>query len=86
MGHTDVVGVEREGWTRDPFGGEIADGCIWGRGALDMKDQVAAELVVLLLLKSTGARLTATSSWLRLPMKRPAGSSAPPGCGSTVAT
>jgi acetylornithine deacetylase/succinyl-diaminopimelate desuccinylase-like protein len=57
MGHTDVVGVEHEGWTRDPFGGEIADGCIWGRGALDMKDQVAAELVVLLLLKSTGVTL-----------------------------
>src|SRR5215217_1534944 len=57
MGHTDVVGVEREGWKRDPFGGEIADGCIWGRGALDMKDQVAAELVVLLLLKSTGVTL-----------------------------
>ena len=56
MGHTDVVGVEREGWTRVPFGGEIADDCIWGRGALE-KDQVAAELVVLLLLKSTGAAL-----------------------------
>ena len=57
MGHTDVVGVERAGWQRDPFGGEIADGCIWGRGTLDMKDQVAAELVTLLLLKQSGAAL-----------------------------
>ncbi|MCC6944630.1 MAG: M20/M25/M40 family metallo-hydrolase [Thermomicrobiales bacterium] len=45
MGHVDVVGVEREHWTHDPFGGEIDDGFIWGRGALDMKGQVAAELV-----------------------------------------
>ncbi|MDQ3645358.1 MAG: M20/M25/M40 family metallo-hydrolase, partial [Actinomycetota bacterium] len=37
LSHTDVVPVERERWTRDPFGGEIADGAIWGRGALDMK-------------------------------------------------
>ena len=57
MGHTDVVGVERSHWQRDPFGGEIAEGCIWGRGALDMKDQVAAELVTLLLLKQTEATL-----------------------------
>ena len=37
VSHTDVVAVERDGWTRDPFGAEIADGCLWGRGALDMK-------------------------------------------------
>ncbi len=37
VSHTDVVAVERDGWSRDPFGGELADGCIWGRGALDMK-------------------------------------------------
>lgn len=29
-GHVDVVPVEREHWSRDPFGGEIADGCVWG--------------------------------------------------------
>ncbi len=40
-GHTDVVPVG-EGWTRAPFGGEIADGRIWGRGACDMKSGVAA--------------------------------------------
>lgn len=37
VSHTDVVAVERSGWSRDPFAGEEADGCIWGRGALDMK-------------------------------------------------
>ena len=57
MGHTDVVSVERERWTRDPFGGDLADGCVWGRGALDMKGQVAAELTALLLLKRRGLPL-----------------------------
>ena len=50
-GHIDVVTAEPEFWDRDPFGGEIADGYIWGRGALDMKGMVAAELAVLLYLK-----------------------------------
>jgi acetylornithine deacetylase/succinyl-diaminopimelate desuccinylase-like protein len=58
MGHTDVVTVERERWERDPFGGELIDGEIWGRGALDMKGQVAAELAVMLALKQEGVSLT----------------------------
>lgn len=37
LSHTDVVGVEPERWSRDPFGGEIVGGYLWGRGALDMK-------------------------------------------------
>ncbi len=42
-GHTDVVPVgDHEGWNCDPFGGEIRDGCVWGRGATDMKSGVAA--------------------------------------------
>ncbi|MFM2076526.1 MAG: hypothetical protein RJA49_416, partial [Actinomycetota bacterium] len=36
MGHTDVVPVNADGWSRDPFGGELVDGEIWGRGAIDM--------------------------------------------------
>ncbi len=51
LGHTDVVAVEPEMWTQPPFGGVLRDGCVWGRGALDMKNMVAAELVVFLLLK-----------------------------------
>lgn len=57
MGHTDVVTVEPERWERDPFGGELVDGYIWGRGALDMKGQVAAELAVMLALKRDGVSL-----------------------------
>lgn len=41
LSHLDVVGVERDSWSRDPFGGEVADGHVWGRGALDMKGIVA---------------------------------------------
>jgi len=36
MGHTDVVPVNRAGWSQDPFGGELIDGEVWGRGAVDM--------------------------------------------------
>ena len=57
MGHTDVVTVEPEKWDRDPFSGDIIDGEIWGRGALDMKSQVASELAVFLALKEQGVPL-----------------------------
>jgi len=40
-GHLDVVPADPSGWTRDPFGGEIVDGFVWGRGAVDMKGTVA---------------------------------------------
>ncbi|MDE3101535.1 MAG: M20/M25/M40 family metallo-hydrolase [Chloroflexota bacterium] len=36
MGHTDVVPAAAEGWSHDPFGGELVDGEVWGRGAVDM--------------------------------------------------
>ena len=45
-GHLDVVPAEREGLAADPFAGEIADGCVWGRGAVDMKDMDAMILAV----------------------------------------
>ena len=57
LGHTDVVAADAEAWTHPPFGGEIDDGFVWGRGALDMKNMVAAELMVMLLLKRQGLRL-----------------------------
>ena len=50
FGHLDVVPAEPEHWTYPPFEGVIADGCIWGRGALDMKDIVAAQLATMLAL------------------------------------
>jgi len=52
LGHTDVVPVG-DGWTKDPFGGEIADGRIYGRGASDMKGGLAAALVALAALRGT---------------------------------
>jgi acetylornithine deacetylase/succinyl-diaminopimelate desuccinylase-like protein len=50
MGHTDVVGVERDKWTFDPFGGTIKDGYVYGRGASDDKAMTTACLEVFLML------------------------------------
>jgi len=57
LAHTDVVGVQRAKWPVDPFGAVLQDGYIWGRGSVDDKDKVAANLMVMLLLKRSGARL-----------------------------
>ena len=57
MAHTDVVGVQREKWPLDPFGAIRKDGYIWGRGTVDDKDKLAANLMLMLLLKRTGAKL-----------------------------
>jgi acetylornithine deacetylase/succinyl-diaminopimelate desuccinylase-like protein len=43
-GHLDVVPANAADWQVDPFAGEIKDGCLWGRGAVDMKDMVAMTL------------------------------------------
>ena len=45
-GHLDVVPASAPDWRHDPFSGEIADGCVWGRGAIDMKDMDAMMLAV----------------------------------------
>jgi acetylornithine deacetylase/succinyl-diaminopimelate desuccinylase-like protein len=45
-GHLDVVPAEPKEWRYDPFSGELADGCVWGRGAVDMKDMDAMVLAV----------------------------------------
>src|SRR5581483_8310989 len=50
MGHTDVVGVERDKWTFDPFGGTIKEGYVYGRGASDDKGMTSACLEVFVLL------------------------------------
>ena len=57
MGHTDVVGVQPEKWFADPFSGIREDGYIYGRGTLDDKDNVAAGLMVIILLKRLGVPL-----------------------------
>ena len=55
LAHLDVVPVDVESWSHDPFGGELIDGVIWGRGAVDMKGMVAMELGVMLALARFGA-------------------------------
>jgi acetylornithine deacetylase/succinyl-diaminopimelate desuccinylase-like protein len=54
--HTDVVPVEAARWTRPPFAAEVADGCIWGRGAIDMKAKCAMDLGLALALKRAGLK------------------------------
>lgn len=55
--HLDVVPAERERWERDPFGGEIADGFVWGRGAIDMKNFAAMAAIVMKRLARAGTPL-----------------------------
>jgi acetylornithine deacetylase/succinyl-diaminopimelate desuccinylase-like protein len=56
LGHCDTVLASPEDWTVDPWSGELKDGCVWGRGALDMKDQVACEVAAACALAEDGWR------------------------------
>lgn len=56
MGHTDVVPVNPAGWSRDPFGGELIDGEVWGRGAIDMLNITASMAVAFRELAASGWR------------------------------
>jgi acetylornithine deacetylase/succinyl-diaminopimelate desuccinylase-like protein len=56
LGHVDTVLANPAEWTRGPWSGEIADGFLWGRGALDMKSQVAAEIAAVASLARSGWR------------------------------
>jgi acetylornithine deacetylase/succinyl-diaminopimelate desuccinylase-like protein len=56
MGHTDVVPVNPDGWSRDPFAGELEDGVVWGRGAVDMLNLTASMAVAF-------KRLAADPAW-----------------------
>jgi acetylornithine deacetylase/succinyl-diaminopimelate desuccinylase-like protein len=55
-GHLDVVPAAPADWSFDPFGGEIRDGAVWGRGALDMKDMDALMLAFVRHLRRTGTQ------------------------------
>src|SRR5579862_1177929 len=57
LGHTDVVGVQRSKWAMNPFGAVRRHGFIYGRGAIDDKEIVAAELMVMLLLQRGQVKL-----------------------------
>lgn len=54
VGHTDVVYADPADWSVPPFAGEVRDGHLWGRGALDMKGQTAANAVALAVLARSG--------------------------------
>jgi acetylornithine deacetylase/succinyl-diaminopimelate desuccinylase-like protein len=56
LGHIDTVLADAGDWSVDPWSGELRDGCVWGRGALDMKSQVAAEVATACTLAEQGWR------------------------------
>src|SRR4051794_24353404 len=58
LSHVDTVGADPAGWRHDPWSGAVGEGCVWGRGALDMKSQTAAEVVAACALARSGVRLT----------------------------
>ncbi|MDP9075158.1 MAG: M20/M25/M40 family metallo-hydrolase [Actinomycetota bacterium] len=64
MGHTDVVPVTPQHWTRDPFGGELVNGEVWGRGAIDMLNLTASMAVATRHLAQQGFRPDGTLVYL----------------------
>jgi acetylornithine deacetylase/succinyl-diaminopimelate desuccinylase-like protein len=56
LGHVDTVLAAADDWRHDPWSGQVVDGFLWGRGALDMKSQVAAEAVAAVALARDGWR------------------------------
>lgn len=56
LGHVDTVLAHPDEWTHGPWSGDVADGFVWGRGALDMKSQVAAEVAAAISLARSGWR------------------------------
>jgi acetylornithine deacetylase/succinyl-diaminopimelate desuccinylase-like protein len=64
MGHTDVVPVTEANWRRDPFAGELVDGEVWGRGAIDMLNLTASMAVAVRHLADEGFRPRGTLTYL----------------------
>jgi acetylornithine deacetylase/succinyl-diaminopimelate desuccinylase-like protein len=56
ISHVDTVPAVPSEWEHDPWSGDLVDGYVWGRGALDMKDQVAAETAACIALGASGWR------------------------------
>ena len=64
MGHTDVVPANADRWRHDPFGGELVDGEVWGRGAIDMLNLTASMAVATRRLAASGFRPEGTLIYL----------------------
>ncbi len=64
LGHTDVVPVNERRWSRDPFGGEIVDGELWGRGAIDMFNLTASMAVAIRRIATSGDPLRGTLRYI----------------------
>jgi acetylornithine deacetylase/succinyl-diaminopimelate desuccinylase-like protein len=75
-GHVDTVLASPDDWTVDPWSGELRDGQVWGRGALDMKSQVAAEVAAALELAEQGWRPESGELMLVLTADEEAGATA----------
>jgi acetylornithine deacetylase/succinyl-diaminopimelate desuccinylase-like protein len=73
LGHVDTVLADPGDWSVDPWSGELRDGCVWGRGALDMKSHVAAEVAAALALSQEGWRPEAGELMLVLTADEEAG-------------
>jgi acetylornithine deacetylase/succinyl-diaminopimelate desuccinylase-like protein len=67
LSHIDVVPAQAGDWKYPPFGGEIHDGELWGRGAIDMKGMGVIELSALLALKQSGVKLDRDIIFLATP-------------------
>ncbi len=67
LNHMDVVPADPARWTRDPFGGEIANGAIWGRGAIDMKGLGVIQLMAFLSLKRQNVPLDRDVIFMSVP-------------------
>lgn len=57
VAHMDVVGVDKSKWTADPFGAVVKDGYMYGRGSIDDKGMLAANLAAFIALKRSNARV-----------------------------
>ena len=71
IGHTDVVPATADDWRHPPFSGHVDDdGCLWGRGAADMKNETATRAVAMAALSRSGSAPAVTSCSSRRPTRR----------------
>ena len=87
LGHMDTVLADPSQWTVDPWAGELRDGCVWGRGAIDMKSQVAAEATAAIALAEEGWRPEAGELLLAFTCDEETGAvEGPSGCAASIPT